>query len=91
MSIKKTSNIRDDFSKSSIDFKLITKSPFKLFENWFEMALKSDKENAISFVLSTLIMTVIRLKILNIIIMFQLTFFGKSQKNKLESQVQLER
>ena len=45
MSIKKTSNIRDDFSKSSIDFKLNTKSPFKLFENWFEMALKSDKEN----------------------------------------------
>ena len=54
MSIKKTSNIRDDFSKSSIDFKLITKSPFKLFENWFEMALKSNKENAISFVLSTI-------------------------------------
>ena len=54
MSIKKTSNIRDDFSKSSIDFKLITKSPFKLFENWFEMALNSDKENAISFVLSTI-------------------------------------
>ena len=42
MSIKKTSNIRDDFSKSSIDFKLITKSPFKYLKIGLRW-LKSDK------------------------------------------------
>ena len=53
MSIKKISEIREDFNKSKIDFSNISDNPIKMFNDWFEMALKSDKDNAISFVLST--------------------------------------
>ena len=54
MSSKEISNIREDFTKSKIDFTSIPESPFKLFENWLNMALLDDKENAICFVLSTI-------------------------------------
>ena len=54
MSSKEISNIREDFSKSKIDYSSVPESPFTLFENWFEMALLDDKENAICFVLSTI-------------------------------------
>lgn len=53
MSIKKISEIREDFKKSKIDFSNISDDPIKMFSDWFEMALESDKDNAISFVLST--------------------------------------
>ena len=53
MSIKKISEIREDFKKSEIDFSNIPNHPIKMFNVWFEMALESDKDNAISFVLST--------------------------------------
>ena len=53
MSIKKISEIREDFKKSKIDFSNIPDHPIKMFNDWFEIALESDKENAISFVLST--------------------------------------
>ena len=53
MSIKKISEIREDFNKSKIDFSNISDHPIKMFNDWFEMALESDKDNAISFVLST--------------------------------------
>ena len=54
MSSKEISNIREDFSKSKIDYSSVPESPFTLFENWFNMALLDDKENAICFVLSTI-------------------------------------
>ena len=54
MSLKEISNIREDFTKSKIDYSTVPESPFTLFENWFEMALLDDKENAICFVLSTI-------------------------------------
>tara|TARA_B100000683_G_C12256074_1_gene459567 strand:- start:60 stop:704 length:645 start_codon:yes stop_codon:yes gene_type:complete len=54
MSSKEISNIREDFSKSKIDYSSVPESPFTLFENWFDMALLDDKENAICFVLSTI-------------------------------------
>ena len=53
MSIKKISEIREDFNKSKIDFSNISDHPIKMFNDWFEMALESDKDNAILFVLST--------------------------------------
>ena len=53
MSIKKINEIREDFKKSKIDFSNIPDHPIKMFNDWFEMALESDKDNAISFVLST--------------------------------------
>ena len=53
MSIKKISEIREDYKKSKIDFSNMPDNPIKMFHDWFEMALESDKENAISFVLST--------------------------------------
>ena len=53
MSIKKISEIRENFKKSKIDFSNISDHPIKMFNDWFEMALESDKDNAISFVLST--------------------------------------
>ena len=54
MSSKENSNIREDYKKSKIDFTSVPESPIKLFENWFDMALLDDKENAICFVLSTI-------------------------------------
>ena len=54
MSSKEISNIREDYKKSKIDFTSVPESPIKLFENWFDMALLDDKENAICFVLSTI-------------------------------------
>ena len=54
MSSKEISNIREDFIKSKIDYSSLPESPFTLFENWFDMALLDDKENAICFVLSTI-------------------------------------
>ena len=53
MSIKKISKIREDYKKSKIDFRNIPDHPIKMFNDWFEMALELDKDNAISFVLST--------------------------------------
>jgi pyridoxamine 5'-phosphate oxidase len=53
MSIKKISKIREDYKKSKIDFRNIPAHPIKMFNDWFEMALELDKDNAISFVLST--------------------------------------
>ena len=53
MSIKEISEIREDFNKSKIDFSNISDHPIKMFNDWFEMALELDKDNAISFVLST--------------------------------------
>ena len=53
MSIKKISEIRGDFNKSKIDFRNIPDHPIKMFNDWFEMALESDINNAILFVLST--------------------------------------
>ena len=53
MSYKKIDEIREDFGKSEIDFKNLPEVPMELFSNWFSLALKSDKDNAISFVLST--------------------------------------
>ena len=54
MSSKEISNIREDYIKSKIDFTSLPESPLTFFENWFNMALLNDKENAISFVLSTI-------------------------------------
>ena len=54
MSSKEISNIREDFTKSKIDYSSAPESPFTLFENWFDMALLDDRENAICFVLSTI-------------------------------------
>ena len=54
MSSKEISNIREDYTKSKIDFTSVPESPLKLFKNWFNMALLEDKENAICFVLSTI-------------------------------------
>ena len=54
MSIKKINEIREDFKKSKIDFSNIPDHPIKMFNDWFEMALELDKDNAISFVLSTI-------------------------------------
>ena len=51
MSIKKISEIREDFKKSKIDFRNIPDSPIRMFNDWFEIALESDKDNAISFVM----------------------------------------
>ena len=53
MSIKKIIKIREDYKKSKIDFRNIPAHPIKMFNDWFEMALELDKDNAISFVLST--------------------------------------
>ena len=53
MSIKNISDIREDFKESKIDFSNISDHPIKMFNDWFEMALELDKDNAISFVLST--------------------------------------
>ena len=53
MSIKRISQIREDFKKSKIDFSNSSNHPIKMFNDWFQMALASDKDNAISFVLST--------------------------------------
>ena len=53
MSIKRISQIREDFKKSKIDFSNSPDHPLSMFNEWFEMALASDKDNAISFVLST--------------------------------------
>lgn len=53
MSIKKISKIREDFKKSKIDFSNISNHPIQMFNDWFELALESDKDNAISFILST--------------------------------------
>ena len=54
MSSKEISNIREDFTKSKIDYTSSPESPFTMFENWFNIALSDDKENAICFVLSTI-------------------------------------
>lgn len=54
MSSKEISNIREDYKKSKIDYTSVPESPIKFFENWFDMALLDDKENAICFVLSTI-------------------------------------
>jgi len=54
MSIDNIKNIREDFKKSKIDFNTIPDHPLELFNAWFEMALESDKDNAIAFVLSTI-------------------------------------
>ena len=54
MSIDNIKNIREDFMKSKIDFNTIPDHPLELFNAWFEMALESDKDNAIAFVLSTI-------------------------------------
>ena len=53
MSIKNISEIREDFKESKIDFSNISDHPIKMFNDWFAMALELDKDNAISFVLST--------------------------------------
>ena len=53
MSIKKISDIREDFKESKIDFINIPDHPIKMFNDWLAMALELDKDNAISFVLST--------------------------------------
>ena len=45
MSSKEISKIREDYTKSKIDFTTVPESPFKLFENWFDLALLDDKEN----------------------------------------------
>ena len=36
MSIKKISEIREDFKKSEIDFSNISDHPIKMFDDWFE-------------------------------------------------------
>ena len=54
MSIDNIKNIREDFKKSKIDFNTLPDHPLELFNAWFEMALESDKDNAIAFVLSTI-------------------------------------
>ena len=53
MSFNKIDEIREDFEKSKIDFTNLPESPMDLFSNWFSQALDADKDNAISFVLST--------------------------------------
>ena len=53
MSFNKIDEIREDFEKSKIDFTNLPESPMVLFSNWFSQALDADKDNAISFVLST--------------------------------------
>ena len=54
MSTDNIKNIREDFKKSKIDFNTIPDHPLELFNAWLEMALESDKDNAIAFVLSTI-------------------------------------
>jgi len=54
MSSNNISKIREDFKKSKIDFDSAPEHPIKMFNNWFDMALEEDKDNAISFVLSTI-------------------------------------
>jgi len=53
MSFNKIDEIREDFEKSKIDFTNLPETPMDLFSNWFSQALDADKDNAISFVLST--------------------------------------
>ena len=53
MSFNKIDEIREDFEKSKMDFTNLPESPMDLFSNWFSQALDADKDNAISFVLST--------------------------------------
>ena len=55
LSSKEISKIREDFTKSKIDFTTVPESPFKLFENWFDLGFMDDKENGICFVLSPLL------------------------------------
>lgn len=85
MSIKKISEIREDFKKSEIDFSNIPDHPIKMFNDWFQMALESDKDNAISFVLSTVSSENIpssRVLLLRYIDENGFTFFTNYESNK---------
>lgn len=53
MSLSKINRIREEYKKSKIDFDNSSDHPIKMFNDWLEMALELDKDNAISFVLST--------------------------------------
>jgi pyridoxamine 5'-phosphate oxidase len=46
-------NLRLNYKKSTIDFKNLAKNPIQYFMNWFEDALKANKQEANACVLST--------------------------------------
>ena len=47
-------NLRLNYKKSTIDFKNLAKNPIHYFKNWFEDALKVNKQEANACVLSTI-------------------------------------
>lgn len=53
MSFNKVSKIREDYNKSKINFDHLAEDPILMFNDWFQMAVASDEQDAICFVLST--------------------------------------
>ena len=53
MSSNKISKIREDYNRAKIDFDNLSENPIQMFNDWFRMAVASDEQDAICFVLST--------------------------------------